>query len=156
MKARKLLRYLAGFVALAAMADSCAPVITVKNDTTVVVRAIVRTVAGAQTLAPSPGNSSATEAQEGPYSVTVIPDEEWKSYARLVRKDLNEQLANAKGLSGDKLIQLINRLKDVADKMKAFEDAGIGASCSGNITQDGGGTATVTTLPGGKIVVSCR
>jgi hypothetical protein len=158
MKPRTLIRFLAGCLALAAMADSCAPVITVHNSTAFVVRVIITNGGKLQTVAPSPGESSGVEAQEGPYTVAVVPDSDWLEYAKLVRQDLNEQLANP-NLSGDKIKQLVARLKDIAAKMKAFESAGLGASCSGSITQDGGGSVTVSAAGvdrDGEIGVSCN
>jgi hypothetical protein len=158
MKPRTLIRFLAGCLALAAMADSCSPTITVHNGTAFVVRVIITNGGKIQTVAPSPGESSAAEAQDGPYTVAVVPDSDWLEYAKLVRKDLNEQLANP-NLSGDKIKQLVARLKDIAAKMKAYESAGLGASCSGSITENGGGSVEVSAAGAGgdgEIAVSCR
>ena len=157
MKPRTLIRFLAGCLALAAMADSCSPTIDVKNQTAFVVRVIVSNGGKVQTVAPSPGEGSAVEAQEGPYSVYVVPDSDWLEYAKLVRKDLNEQLANSSGLSKEKIDQLIARLKDIAAKMKSYETAGLGASCSGSISQNAGGSVTVgTTGSDAHIDVACN
>ena len=157
MNARRLLKILAGFLALAALADSCSPGITVNNETTFAVRAIVRTGDKLQTASPAPGGSAYVEGQPGPYTVTIIPDDDWLKYAQLVRKDLNEQLANSQNLSGEKVLQLVTRLKDIAAKMKAFQDAGVGTSCSATITNEGGhGEVTVKTLANGEFYVTCK
>ena len=157
MKPRTLIKFLAGCVALAAMADSCSPTISVKNEAAFTVRVIIRNAGKLQTVAPSPGESAGAEGQNGPYFVAVVPDSDWLEYAKLVRKDLNEQLANPSGLSGDKIKQLADRLKSIAAKMKAYESAGLGATCNGSITDKGGGVVTVTAAGGdGQIGVECH
>jgi hypothetical protein len=157
MKPRTLIKFLAGCLALAAMADSCAPVITVSNTTSFAVRAVVTSGGHSQVLSPSPGESSSAEAVEGPYRVTVIPDQEWLDHANATRKFLNDQLANADNLTGPQLLEVIRRLKEIALKIKQFEDtAGNGKGCGGNITQDGGGTVTVSTAADGSIIAVCR
>src|SRR5437870_12132835 len=135
MKPRTLIKFLAGCLALAAMADACSPNIIVSNSTSFVVRAVVTNGGHSQVLSPSPGESSSAEGEEGPYSVTVIPDQEWLDHAIATRKFLNDQLANSENLTGPQLLEVVRRLKDIALKIKQFEDtAGNGQGCSGKIT----------------------
>jgi hypothetical protein len=156
MKPRTLIRFLAGCLALAAMADSCAPLINVKNNATFEVRAVISNRGHSQVVSPSPGESSSAEAEQGPYTVTIIPDNDWLEHAKATRAFLNEQLANPDKLSGPQLLEVIRRLKDIAAKIKEFEAAGLSTACSGKITQDGGGTVTVSAGADGKLVASCR
>jgi len=149
-------KLLAGLV-LALLLAACGPTVTVQNQTGFAVRAIVTTVSGGDVVSPSPGESSSVDAQEGAYTITAIPDQDWINYAQTARKLLNEQLANSDNLSGPQLLKVVQQLKDIAAKMKQFQaTAGKGATCRGTINQDGsGGTATVSVAADGSLVVSC-
>lgn len=147
-------------VLLALLVVGCAPSITVENKTGFGVTAIVTSGGQRSVLSPSPGESSATDAAEGVYTVAVVPSTEWIEYAKLTRKFLNDQLANHDKLSGPQLLDIIKRLKDIAAKMYEFENAtqGLaGTSCSGKLTQDAdSGLAEINLTPDGKMVVSCK
>lgn len=145
-------------LALAALCclAGCGPTVTVTNNTRIAVRVIVSSNGQSETVSPSPGESSLAEVTAGAYRVTAIVDQEWIDYARLVRKDLNEQLANADRLSGPQLLSVIQRLKDIAARMQQFDKAGVGAGCGGAVTEDSNGTATVSVGTDGKLVVSCK
>jgi hypothetical protein len=156
MKPRTLIKFLAGCLALAAMADACAPVITIKNNTTFEVRAIVNSKGHNSMVSPSPGESSVAEGEEGPYSVTIIPSKEWLDHATATRSFLNESLAHADRLSGPELLKVIDSLKAIALKIKEFQAAGKAQSCTGQITQDGGGNVTVGTAADGSLKVVCN
>ena len=135
----------------------CGPSVIVSNNTRVPVRVIVTTGAGREALSPTPGESSSVDAAEGPYSATAIPDDEWIAYAKAVRKDLNEQLANSDKLTGPQLLDVIRRLKDIAARMQQYENAaGSSAKCGGTITQDSGGVVTVSVAADGKLILSCK
>ena len=78
------------------------------------------------------------------------------AHANATRKFLNEQLSNP-NLSGPQLLEVVRRLKEIALKIKQFEDtAGNGQACSGQITQDGGGSVTVSTAADGSVKVACH
>ena len=149
---------LLGLVICAALVVGCAPTVSVLNRTGFGVRAIVVSRGARQVLSPSPGESSTAEVEEGRFTVTVIPDAEWIEYAKLTRKYLNDQLANSDKLTGPQLLEVIRRLKDVAEKMSQYEaTAAKGASCSGAITQEGGsGIAEISVGPNGALVVACK
>lgn len=135
----------------------CGPTVTVRNETTIPIRAILMSNDGSETFAPTPGESSSAEASEGPYRVVAVPDADWVEYAKLTRKVLNEQLANSDNLSGPQLLDLVRRLKDVAAKMKQMEGAaGSTGACAGKLTQDSSALATVTVAADGRLVVSCK
>jgi hypothetical protein len=142
---------------LALLLAACGPTVSLQNTTGFAVRAVITTVNGSSVVSPSPGESSSVEAAEGAYTVTAIPDQDWVSYAQTVRKLLNEQLANPDSLTGPQLLDVVKRLKDIAAKMKAFQDtAGAGATCRGMITQDSGGAATVGQAADGSLLVACN
>ncbi len=142
---------------IAGIIAGCAPAVIVQNEMSFPVRAIVVSGGRRDVLSPSPGESSSAEASEGPYNVTVIPDEEWVAYAKGVRQYLNERLANADGLTGPQLLDVIRRLKEIATKMNEFERAaGSSSRCSGTITSDGGGAVVVSTGASGSLVVTCK
>jgi hypothetical protein len=88
----------------------------------------------------------------------VIPDAEWIEYAKLTRKVLNDQLANADKLTGPQLLDVIHRLKEIAAQMQQFEQAaGSSASCGGRLTEDNSaGLVVVSTTDSGALVISCR
>jgi hypothetical protein len=158
MKPRTLIKFLAGCVALAAMADSCSPVITVTNNTTFEVVATINNGGKRQVVSPSPGNSSSAEAEQGVYTVTIIPSQEWRDHAQATRDFLNDQLAHPENLTGEQLKEVIRRLKDIAAKIKAFEDsykALSGQSCTGAIGDNGGGAVTVSAAADGALSVTC-
>jgi len=136
----------------------CAPSVVVENKTGFAVRVVVTSANGSEVVSPSPGESSSAEVAEGTYRVTVIPDAEWLDHAKATRKFLNDQLANSGNLTGAQLLDVIQRLKDIAARMQQFEStAGGGASCSGAVSSDGGGgVATITTAANGALVVACR
>lgn len=153
----KRLKWIAVILA-AALLVGCAPTITVTNETSFPVRAIVASKGARNVLSPSPGESSFAEVTEGAYRVTVIPDAEWIEYAKLTRQVLNDQLANADKLTGPQLLDVIARLKDIATRMAQYEQAaGTSSSCGGNITEDNGGALVVISVDAvGALVVSCR
>lgn len=144
-------------MAVAGFVVGCAPAIFVQNNTGFPVRAVVTTGGRRGVLSPSPGESSATDASEGPYTVTVIPDAEWIEYAKLTRRFLNEQLANSDNLTGQQLLDVIRRLKSIAEQMQQFERAaGRGSSCGGAVTSDGGGIVTISADASGALAVTCK
>jgi len=141
----------------AGLIAGCGPAIIVENKTSIPVRALVNSAGNRQVVSPSPGESSVADAEEGSYTVAVLPDAEWIEYAKLTRKALNEQLANADNLMGDQLLEVVRRLKDIAARMKEFENAaGKGQSCAGKITSDGGGIVTISVGAEGALVVRCN
>jgi hypothetical protein len=140
--------------------DSCGPTITVSNRTTIPVRVVVFNAGRSDTLSPSPGESSSTEAQDGAWVVTVIPDAEWIAYAQLVRNDLNQQIANSDRLTGPQLLDVVRRLKDIAARMQQYQQAaGSSAKCGGLINSSAGsstGFATVSVGANGALSVACK
>jgi hypothetical protein len=144
-------------VAVALAVAACAPSVTVSNRTTFVVRVVITTSAGSQVFSPSPGETSVGEAGEGSYRVSVIPDAEWSSWAAATRAYLNERLADSANLTGAQLLEVIQRLKDIATKMKSYEAAGIGSvGCSGAVSNERDGLVTVTQGADGKLIASCK
>lgn len=134
----------------------CAPSLVVSNTTQFPVRVVIASGGTSQVVSPSPGESSGAEVSEGPFRATVIPDEEWIAYARDTRAFLNKQLADSENLSGPQLLTVVQRLKDIALRMRQYEQAaGTTASCEGNITQDGGGAVEVRTGEAGVLVIAC-
>ena len=85
----------------------CAPVLTVQNNSSIPVRVVVRGSGNNQVLSPSPGESSSAEEGEGAYSAYAIPDAEWIEYARLTRRYLGDQLANADNLTGAQRLKIV-------------------------------------------------
>lgn len=152
----KWMKLLAGVLALLAVAAGCVPAITVSNTTSIGVRVVVSAAGHSDVVSPSPGNSSTVEGEEGPYRVTVIPDTEWGDHARATRDFLDKQLANSAELSGAQLLDLVQRLKAIAATLRQYETAGLAASCAGTITQDGGGTVTISTGADGALTASCQ
>ncbi len=144
-------------IVTAILLASCGPSIVVENKTSFPVRVIVKASGHSSMLSPSPGESSSVEASEGAYRATVIPDAEWIEYAKLTRKVLNDQLANSDKLTGAQLLEVIRRLKDIAQRMQQYEQAaGSAASCGGSLTQDSTGLVVVSTADTGVLVISCR
>jgi hypothetical protein len=135
----------------------CGPSIVVENKTTFGVRAIVTTSLGTETFSPSPGEHSTADGTQGSYTVTAIPEQEWLDWARITRKVLNDQIADSSKLTGQQLLDVIDRLKSIAVKMKQFEAAAAsaGSSCTGSLTGAADGQAVITAGPGGRLVVTC-
>lgn len=135
----------------------CGPTVTVQNDTNFPVRVIVAAGDGSESLSPSPGESSSAEVEEGGYGVVVVPDEDWINYAKATRQYLNDQLANSDRLSGPQLLSVVQRLKDIAKKMSDYQNAGSGeVSCTGKVSQDSDGLATISLGANGKLKVVCK
>jgi len=135
----------------------CGPTLTVKNSTRIPVRAFIAAKDGNSSLSPSPGESSSAEVSEGAFAASAYPDAEWVNYARTTRKVLNDQLADAGKLSGPQLLDMIQRLKDIAARMQEFgKAAGVGASSAGTVSSDHDASVTVSLGTDGKLVVSCR
>jgi hypothetical protein len=150
---------LLGLIVAAGLIAGCGPTVTVGNQTGFPVRAIVASGGTRVVLSPSPGEHSTADVGEGPYTVTVIPDAEWIEYAKLTRKVLNDQLANADKLTGPQLLDVIRRLKEIAAKMQAYERAaGSGSRCSGRVGGEGKEAAFVTVSQdaAGRLVVACK
>ena len=137
--------------------EGCGPTITVQNNTKFPVRAVVSSGGKSEMLSPSPGESSSADASEGPYGVYVVPDEDWINYAKQVRQYLNDQLANSDKLTGPQLLNVIQRLKEIAMRMAQYERAGgSGNGCSGSVAEDKDGLVTITTKADGGLVVACK
>jgi len=135
----------------------CAPVVTIQNNTQIPVRAFLSSGGRSEVLSPSPGESSSAEVTEGPYRVTVVPDLEWIDYAKATRSYLNERLADSDNLTGQQLLDVIRRLKDIAQRIQQFENAaGTGSGCRGAVSSEGGGLVAVSTAADGSLVVSCQ
>lgn len=153
----KRIPLIVSFVVVAALIAGCAPMITVQNNASFPVRVIVTNSGRREVLSPSPGYSSTTEAAEGAYRVTAIPDAEWIEYAKLTRQVLNEQLANADKLTGPQLLEVIRRLKEIAIQMQQYESAArSSASCGGKITSETDGYVEINTAPDGSLTVVCK
>ncbi len=144
---------------MTALVVACGPFVTVENKTKIPVRVVVTSPGRSDVLSPSPGESSSAEVDEGAYSVAVIPDQEWIEYAKLTRQVLNDRLANSQNLTGAQLLDVVQRLKDIASKVQQFEQAaaGKGAGCRGSVGSDsGGGRVQVNIGVDGTLVVSCK
>jgi hypothetical protein len=143
-------------VAVLALA-ACGPSVTVQNSTTLPVRVVITGPNGAETFAPSPHESSTTDVGEGHYTVVVVPDADWLPYAQQTRDFLNQQLANSQNLTGPQLLDLVQRLKDIAARMAQMQSAaGHSASCSGNVTGDNSAVATISVGITDTLTLSCR
>ncbi|HEV3234570.1 MAG TPA: hypothetical protein VG329_08485 [Candidatus Dormibacteraeota bacterium] len=138
--------------------SGCVPTVTVQNNTKIPVRVVVSNPGGgAETFSPSPGESSNGDLAPGAYTVTVIPDTDWTSYATQSRQALNDQLANSQNLTGPQLLAVVQRLKDLAARMDQMQkSAGAGASCGGSVTEDSAATATISIGADGKLVIGCK
>lgn len=146
---------LAAVIGLALTA--CGPGITVSNSTRIPVRVVVVKKGGSDVLSASPGESSFTEAEEGTYRVTAVPDAEWITYAKATRQFLNDQLGNSDSLSGPQLLEVIRRLKEVASRMQEYDKAGnANAGCAGYVSESQNGAATVALAANGALVVTCK
>jgi len=156
----KRIGMLLGGLGAAILAAGCAPYITVKNNTAIPVRALISAGGMQQVVSPSPGEASYPEVASGPFTAVVIPDAEWLEYARATRSYLNSQLANAESLSGEQLLDVIRRLKDIAVRIEQFEraaansSAGVG-SCSGSVSSEQSGVVVIKSAPDGRIVLDC-
>ena len=148
---------LAGLIVGAVLLVGCAPSVVVENKTGFAVRVVVHSAGRSEVVSPSPGESSVAEVEEGPYLATAIPDADWIEWAKLTRKVLNDQLTNSDQLTGPQLLEVVRRLKDIAARMQQYESAGIGASCSGAVSSDGGdGKVVISTAANGALVATCR
>ena len=155
---RQLLVILASLAAVLLLA-ACAPIITVSNKTPVGIRAVVMPPGqSTQIVSVTAGESSGVEsAENGAYTVVVIQDQEWIEWAKATRQYLNDRLAHSDELTGEQLLDVIRRLKDIATRMDAYEKIGTsGSACSGTITDEGGGLVEVSQGADGNLVVACR
>jgi len=145
-------------IVTAILLAGCAPMVTVENGTIFPVRVIVSSGGKRVVVSPSPGENSTVDASEGAYRATAIPDAEWIEYARLTRRILNDQLANADNLTGTQLLDVIRRLKEVAVKIQQYEQAaGSSASCGGKLTEEKSvAYVMVYTSSSGTLVISCK
>lgn len=145
-------------IAAALLVSGCGPSITVYNRTRFPVRAVVTQAEHHETVDPSPGESSTVDAEEGPYKVYAVPDKEWIDYAKLTRKALNDRLANADKLTGPQLLDVIQRLKDIADRIQQYEGAArTGNGCAGNFgPSDESHSVDVNVGANGELVATCR
>ncbi len=135
----------------------CGPAVVVENRTGFPVRAIVSSRGAREVVSPSPGESSTVEVQAGAYTVVVLPDMEWIEYAKLTRKVLNDQLANADKLTGTQLLDVIRRLKDIATRMQQYEAAaGSSSKCTGRVQSESTGIVTIAVGADGKLFVGCK
>jgi hypothetical protein len=157
MQRKRLIIIILSSAVAALLLSACAPALVVQNNTNFPVRVVV--VAGdlRGVLSPNPGESSSMEVANGAYRVTAIPDAEWIEYAKLSRKLLNERLAAADQLTGPQLLEVIRQLKDIAQKMDAYDKAAASTSaCRGAISDEGGGYVEVSQGSDGNLVVVCK
>lgn len=154
-------QWLAIFIVLFALQEgvtSCGgPTITVENNAKFPVRVVVSSGGQSQVLSPSPGESSAADASEGPYRAYAVPDADWISYAKSTRKFLNDQLANSDQLTGPQLLNVVQRLKDIAAQMAQYDKAeGGGTGCSGTVSSEHDGLVQVSVGADGSLAVACK
>lgn len=145
-------------VAIAVVVVGCSPSVSIHNGTTFAVRVVITTSVGTEVLSPSPGESSTADAAEGTYTVNVLPDADWVAWATATRAYLNDRLANSDSMTGPQLLDVVQRLKDIAAKMKSYADAaaGTGAGCAGSVTSDANGGVTITQGADGKLLATCK
>jgi hypothetical protein len=144
--------------AIAVLVAGCAPYVSIHNGTTFAVRVVITTSEGSQVFSPSPGEDSTADATEGTYTVTVVPDAEWITWAKATRAYLNERIANSESLTGPQLLDVVQRLKDIAAKMQSYANAsgGSAAGCGGTVTANSDGLVTITQAADGTLVATCR
>jgi hypothetical protein len=143
----------------AVLVSGCGPSITVYNRTRFPVRAVVTQGKNREVVDPSPGEHSTVDADIGPYRVYAVPDKEWIDYAKLTRKVLNDRLANADKLTGPQLLDVIDRLKDIAERIQQYEGAaGTGKGCAGKIseTEPESHSVDIDVGANGGLVATCR
>lgn len=154
MNRLKIILLLAVLVLLLA---GCGPEVVVENKTGFAIRVVVTSADGSEVVSPTPGESSSVSVSEGSYRATAIPDADWIEWAKLTRKVLNDQLANSQNLTGPQLLDVIQRLKDIAARMQQFEQAaGAGARCDSSASSDSTGLVTVSQSPSGALVAACK
>lgn len=149
-------RTLLAIAVCALVVAGCGPTIVVANHTSIPVTVIVTSNGKSDVLSPSPGESSASDASEGGYSVVVLRDTDWIAYATATRKYLNDQLANSDSLTGAQLLEVVGRLKDIVSKIDSYRQAGANAGCSGAISNEGGGSVIVSQAADGPLVATCK
>jgi hypothetical protein len=134
--------------------------VSVENNAGFPVRVVISAGGGQQILSPSPGGSSYAEIEEGEFSVYAVPELEWVEYARSTRRYLNEQLAHPENLTGEQLLEVINRLVDIAAQMDRMGRAVFAlrptSGCSGAVESGSSALVSVTTGADGSLVVTCQ
>jgi hypothetical protein len=144
------------FLLVGGVLSGCIPMVTVMNNTGFEVRVIITGRGGSEVLSPSPGESSYAEVSEGQFTAAAVPASDWIDYAKAKRQYLNDQLANMDNLTGAQLAEVVRQLKDIAARMKQYENAGgKGAVCSGSVTQEANGIVTVSAAADGTLAVAC-
>lgn len=147
-------------IVAAVLVSGCGPSITVYNRTRFPVHATVTQGKSREGVDPSPGESSTVDADFGPYRVYAVPDKDWIDYAKLTRKVLNDSLANADKLTGPQLLDVIQRLKDIADRIQQYEGAaGTGSSCAGNVSEKANSeyhSVELTVGADGRLAAACH
>jgi hypothetical protein len=147
---------LIAFLLAGGVLAGCAPMVTVMNKTSFDVRVFISWSGGSEVLSPSPGESSYAEVSEGHFVAAAVPAEDWINYAKATRQYLNDQLANSDNLTGPQLLEVIQRLKDIAARIQQYESTtGKGAACSGSVTQESNGMVVVSTAADGRLAVAC-
>lgn len=145
-----------GLIAIALVIAGCAPAVSIHNGTTFAIRVIVISGSTSEVFSPSPGEDSSGDVSEGHYHATAILDREWIAWATATRAYLNDRLAQPDSMTGAQLLDVVQRLKDIAAKMKAYEDAaGSLNGCEGSVSSDANGQVTVTQAPDGSLRITC-
>ena len=144
----------------AVLVSGCGPTIIVNNRTRFPVRAVVSQGNHREVVDPSPGESSAMDAEFGPFGAYAVPDKAWIDYAKLTRKVLNESLADPSRLTGPQLLDVVQRLKDIAERIQQYEGAaGAGSGCRGNVSEKGGTDVhevDINVGADGRLVATCQ
>jgi hypothetical protein len=146
-------------IAAAVLVSGCGPTITVYNRTRIPVRAQVFQGKQHAVVNPSPGESSTVDADLGPYVAIAEPEEDWLRYAKLTQKVLNESLADPSRLTGPQITDIVQRLKDIVERIQQYEGAGgRRSSCRGKITEKEPEAHSVNVDVGvtGTLVATCR
>jgi hypothetical protein len=146
-----------GLLAVLALAFvACSPSVTVSNGTGFPVRAIVGGEDGTRNVhLVSPGLTVNGDVPEGLYSVTVVPDAEWVTYAQGLRDRLQEHLADSPNLTPADVNEVVARLAEIAARLRAFERSAGSASCRGSVAADEIATAEIVVQPDGSLTVTC-
>jgi hypothetical protein len=144
------------FILIAGILAGCAPMLTVENKTGFEIRVFISEGGGSTVLSPSPGESSSAEVSVGRFTAAAVPSQDWIDYATATRQYLNDRLAHSEDLTGAQLLDVIQRLKDIATRMQQYENsAGKGGSCSGSVTENNDGLVVVSVAADGSLAVTC-
>lgn len=151
----KRIAWVLGFMAAALLVAGCTPTLFLSNNTDVDVRMMIVSQGFPAIISLGAGQTMSIDVNEGSYGVGLFADEAWYKEANDYRRFLVESLANPEGMTGERIMHVIEELQKITNRINQMKSE-IAIMCKGTVGSEGGALAEVNSGPDGELSVACH